>query len=185
VDAYFLRGEAQQMVKQYEAAAASYDEVLRRTPNHTDALNNRGNACHALGQHERALKDYDKALELNPAKASVHNNRGLAIKALGDHPLAIACFHEAIAPSPTTGSLTSTSGYQGEQPRSREALGAAGSHAEQAADHRISVGTRHRGQGRSSRLGRPYGTHQGQRSMAEIQPPHERMGQGCFGSGDG
>jgi tetratricopeptide (TPR) repeat protein len=102
-DAYFLRGEAQQMTKQYEAAAGSYDEVLRRRPNHADALNNRGNACHALGQHARALKDYDHAVELNPSKASFHSNRGLAIKALGDHPLAIGCFQQAIALQPDYG----------------------------------------------------------------------------------
>jgi tetratricopeptide (TPR) repeat protein len=120
MEAYFLRGEAQQMVKQYEAAAASYDEVLRRRPNHADAMNNRGNACHALGQHERALKDYDKALELNPSKASFHNNRGLAIKALGDHPLAMACFQRAIGLQPDYGlahfnfglSLFATGRYQ-------------------------------------------------------------------------
>jgi tetratricopeptide (TPR) repeat protein len=102
-DAYFLRGEAQQMTKQYEAAAGSYDEVLRRRPNHADALNNRGNAYHALGQHARALKDYDHAVELNPSKASFHSNRGLAIKALGDHPLAIGCFQQAIALQPDYG----------------------------------------------------------------------------------
>ena len=102
-DAYFLRGEAQQITKQYEAAAASYDEVLKRKPDHADALNNRGNAWHALGQHERALKDYDQAVELNPAKASFHNNRGLAIKALGDLPLAITCFQQAIALQPDYG----------------------------------------------------------------------------------
>jgi tetratricopeptide (TPR) repeat protein len=96
-DAYFLRGEAQQIAKQYEAAAASYDEVLKRKPDHADALNNRGNAWYALGQHERALKDYDKAVELNLAKASFHSNRGLAIKALGDLPLALTCFQRAIA----------------------------------------------------------------------------------------
>ena len=99
-DAYFLRGEAQQTAQQHAAATASYDEVLKRKPNHADALNNRGNAYHALLQHARALQDYDTAIALNPAKASFHNNRGLAIKALGDHSLAMGCFQRAIALQP-------------------------------------------------------------------------------------
>ncbi|WP_144157457.1 tetratricopeptide repeat protein [Paraburkholderia sp. BCC1885] len=102
-DAYFLRGEAQQMTQQYEAAITSYDALLRRKPNHADALNNRGNAYHALGQHERALEDYDEAIALDPAKASFHNNRGLAIKALGQHAQAISCFERAIALQPDYG----------------------------------------------------------------------------------
>lgn len=97
VDAYFLRGEAQQKAQLYDAAAASYDEALRLRPDHADALNNRGNAYHALGQHERALRSYDQALALNPAKASFHTNRGLALKDLGAYPLAIACFEQAIS----------------------------------------------------------------------------------------
>lgn len=97
VDAYFLRGEAQQKARLYEAAAASYDEVLRLRPDHADAMNNRGNAYHALGQHERALRSYDQALAINPAKASFHTNRGLALKELGAYALALACFEQAIA----------------------------------------------------------------------------------------
>lgn len=96
-DAYFLRGEAQQMAGQYQAAAASYDAALNLKPLHADALNNRGNAYFSLSFYERALDSYDRAAELSPAQASFQNNRGLALKALGQHQLAIACFEQAIA----------------------------------------------------------------------------------------
>jgi tetratricopeptide (TPR) repeat protein len=96
-DAYFLRGEAQQMAGQYEAAIASYDLALTCKHEHADALNNRGNAYFSLGVYERALESYDKAVELDPTRASYHNNRGLALKALGHHQHAVACFEQAIA----------------------------------------------------------------------------------------
>lgn len=96
-DAYFLRGEAQQMAGQYQAAAASYDAALDLKPQHADALNNRGNAYFSLGLYERALESYDRAVELSPERASFQNNRGLALKALGQHQLAVTCFEQAIA----------------------------------------------------------------------------------------
>jgi tetratricopeptide (TPR) repeat protein len=102
-DAYFLRGEAQQMAGHDQAAAASYEAALSLAPKHVHALNNRGNAYFSLGLYERALESYNSAVELNPAQASFQNNRGLALKALGQLDPAIACFERAITLQPEYG----------------------------------------------------------------------------------
>ncbi|RFU47636.1 tetratricopeptide repeat protein [Paraburkholderia sp. DHOC27] len=95
-DAYFLRGEAEQRLGHYQAAAASYDTVLALNPAYAEALNNRGNVHLSLGLLERALESFARAIALKPVQASFHNNQGLAFKALGQHDRAIACFERTL-----------------------------------------------------------------------------------------
>lgn len=95
-DAFFLRGEAQQLAGQYQEAAASYDAALGVNPQHADAFNNRGNAYYSLGFYEQALESFNRAVRLKPTQASFRNNQGLALKALGQHQHAVTCFKEAL-----------------------------------------------------------------------------------------
>jgi tetratricopeptide (TPR) repeat protein len=103
LDAYVVRGEAQQRAGQHAAAASSYEAALRLEPDHADALNQRGNALYALGLYEPALANYERAARCAPASAVFRNNVGLASQALGHTAAAIDHFRAALALDPDYG----------------------------------------------------------------------------------
>ncbi len=93
-----------------------YRDVLRRQPNHFDAVHllgvmalqpdyaiayyNRANALKDLKRHEEALADFDKAIAHKPDYAKACNNRGNALSDLGRYAEAIASYDKAIALTP-------------------------------------------------------------------------------------
>jgi protein O-GlcNAc transferase len=98
--AYFDRGNALQDLGRYEAAIASYDQLLYLKPNSAGALVNRSNALRALRQLDRALEDVDAALSLRPAFAEALNSRGNLLRDLERLEEAVACFDQALVLKP-------------------------------------------------------------------------------------
>ncbi len=83
-----------------DAAASCYLQVLRRQPDHIDALNNLGLVLTALGKADAAIPHFEKALRLKPDFAQAHNNMGNALDALGKSDAAAAQFRQALACQP-------------------------------------------------------------------------------------
>jgi peptidoglycan hydrolase-like protein with peptidoglycan-binding domain len=76
----------------YDAAIATYTQIIQRNPNSADAYFNRGLAHKNLGRTDQALSDYGTALALDPAHRRAYLNRanilydqGLYVAAVRDY----------------------------------------------------------------------------------------------------
>ena len=79
----------------YEAALATFREVLAENPRYADLHNKAGLCLAMLGDYERALESFDAALALNAAYAEAHLNRGIVLNELGRHDEAQEAFSQA------------------------------------------------------------------------------------------
>ncbi len=80
-----------------EHAAASYQEVLQRSPQHADAHINLGRILHERGDLPGAETHYRAALETRPFDATAHFNLGVALEDQGRHAEALEAYQSAIA----------------------------------------------------------------------------------------
>lgn len=83
-----------------ERAEALYQKVLRKLPEHTDALNLLGLITLERGRPERAIQLISKAVQLVPGFAAAHSNLGNALMAAGRPDEAIASYRRAVALDP-------------------------------------------------------------------------------------
>ena len=90
--AYYNRGLAYSVLRQYERAIQDYSKAIELNPNYFNAYNNRGNDYSNLKQYEKAIQDYSKAIELNPNYSAAYYNRGRAYEKLGNNSKAQADF---------------------------------------------------------------------------------------------
>ena len=97
---YFARGMTQHARRNYDAAIADFDEVIKHDPYHADAYGARGLARHWKGNYAEAVADYDRALEIVPPNVLVYGARGRAKFSLGKADEAIADYDEAIKAEP-------------------------------------------------------------------------------------
>jgi tetratricopeptide (TPR) repeat protein len=77
-EAYYNRGLAYQLKKEYDKAIADYTKAIEINPNDAEAYNNRGLAYGSKKEYDKAIADYTKAIEINPKYAEAYYNRGLA-----------------------------------------------------------------------------------------------------------
>ena len=82
------------------AAARAYRAILKRAPDHHDALHLLGLSAHQSGDHARAIRHMEKALALRPDEPIFLGNLGLAQQAAGQLPKAETCFRRALALAP-------------------------------------------------------------------------------------
>jgi protein O-GlcNAc transferase len=98
---YYLNlGNALQELKQFDAAAASYDRAITLKPDYAEAYYNRGEALQELKQFDGAVASYDKAIALKPDMAEAYSNRGIALKELKQFDAAVTSYDKAIALKP-------------------------------------------------------------------------------------
>jgi len=88
-----------------DEAAALYDKLLARQPDHADALHLRGLVAHQQGDHARAVGLIGRAIGLDGGRPSFHNNFGVAASALGRHEDAVPAFRRALAATPDDADL--------------------------------------------------------------------------------
>jgi tetratricopeptide (TPR) repeat protein len=79
----------------YEAALATFREVLAKNPGFADLHNKAGLCLAMLGDYEAALVEFDAALALNASYAEAHLNRGIVLNELGKHVEAQESFSRA------------------------------------------------------------------------------------------
>ncbi len=95
-EAYYHRGHAKYMKRQYKAAIADLDVALRIKPDYAEAYNGRGIMKSVLLQHKAAIVDFDVALRIKPNLANAYSNRGVAKTQLKQYEAAIADFDAAL-----------------------------------------------------------------------------------------
>jgi tetratricopeptide (TPR) repeat protein/tRNA A-37 threonylcarbamoyl transferase component Bud32 len=96
-DPYLWRGEALLELKQYQAAADSVGEYIKRSPRPiASAYRARARAWTKLGRFPKAVHDYACAIGLQPNDAALHAARGWVCLALPDPPLALHDFDNAL-----------------------------------------------------------------------------------------
>jgi predicted O-linked N-acetylglucosamine transferase (SPINDLY family) len=77
-----------------------YREVLKRNPNHSDALQLLGTIAHQQGQHGIAVGLIQRSLALEPGAKTPLNNLGEALRATGQIDQSIAAFEQALELGP-------------------------------------------------------------------------------------
>ncbi|MFQ5509882.1 MAG: tetratricopeptide repeat protein [Leptospirillia bacterium] len=82
------------------AAARHYKAILKRTPNHLEALSFFGQAYLGSGRLEEAARAYRKVLELKPDSVVSLNNLGFILQETGRPEEAISLFARAVAVDP-------------------------------------------------------------------------------------
>jgi tetratricopeptide (TPR) repeat protein len=79
----------------YEAALATFREVLAKNPGFADLRNKAGLCLAMLGDYAAALVEFDAALAINAGYAEAHLNRGIVLNELGKHDEAHESFSKA------------------------------------------------------------------------------------------
>jgi tetratricopeptide (TPR) repeat protein len=124
---YFVSGESQKAIKDYEQAAAlnpknfqafqglgfalqraglypeavtAFDKAIALNPSDHLTISYRGYTHLLVNDYAKALKDFDSALQFAPNEASYHVARGDALKSSKAFPLAIAAYSKAIELNP-------------------------------------------------------------------------------------
>ena len=77
-----------------------YEEILKPTPGHADALHLLGVIAYQTQNHQRALDLIDQAVRSFPDNAAYYSNRGLVLHALGKYEAAIGSCDQALAIRP-------------------------------------------------------------------------------------
>jgi tetratricopeptide (TPR) repeat protein len=85
---------------QLAEAQVLYEKILRKQPNHFDALHLLGVIFYQTRQLERAVELIDKAIKINPNNAAFYSNRGNALQDLKQFDAAIASYDKAIQLKP-------------------------------------------------------------------------------------
>ncbi len=96
--AYFNRGEAYSIKRQYEASLPDYDAALQLEPSYGRSAIlrfNRGFAYWRQGDNESALADFNQVVVLQP-NFPVYSNLGDVYNANGDYDHAIASFNKGL-----------------------------------------------------------------------------------------
>jgi len=81
-DAYYRKGLAEVLIKQYDDAIASFSEAIKSNTANTDAIIERGNTYQVLSTHAKAVDDYINAMTLLTASlelAKKNNEKALAV----------------------------------------------------------------------------------------------------------
>jgi tetratricopeptide (TPR) repeat protein len=81
-------------------AKLAYEDILRSSPNHFDALHFLGVIAYQLGDFRTAVELVSKAIAISPDSAAPYSNIGLAQRKLKQLDAAIASFDKAIAIKP-------------------------------------------------------------------------------------
>jgi predicted O-linked N-acetylglucosamine transferase (SPINDLY family) len=81
-------------------AARIYEGILRRQPQHLEALVRLGVIAGQIGDPKKALIFFDKALKLDARNAALWSNRGLALQGLRRLDAALASYDRALALKP-------------------------------------------------------------------------------------
>ena len=87
-------------IKKIYLAKELYSEVIKKDPNHINALNNLGIIFYSLKKFDDAIKVFQKAITVNFNFISAHNNLGLVYSELRNFQKAIASYEKAIKINP-------------------------------------------------------------------------------------
>ena len=84
----------------YERALVSYEDALRKDPNHIHAMRGRARSLMQLGRFADALLMFDETIALEPGFAGTYANRGILHDRMGNHELALQDYVSALELDP-------------------------------------------------------------------------------------
>ena len=99
-DAWYRVGTIRQATDDHRDSIRSFDEAIRLSPQHAEALNNRGIEFARLGDYEKALADFAAVIELRPYDFYAYYNRAYMAAERGDYNSAIADYDVAVELAP-------------------------------------------------------------------------------------
>jgi len=100
VAAWFAQATAYHGLGQLAEAQVGYKKVLKKRPNHFDALHMLGVCEHQCGHSEAAVRSLKRALLLDPKSVAVHSDLGAVLTALRRLDEALAHCDQAVALRP-------------------------------------------------------------------------------------
>lgn len=77
------------LAKKFAESITLYDQVLEKTPDNVDALNNKGYALSKLKQHQDAISCYDLALQKHPNEKTILTNKISSLRKLKSYDMAL------------------------------------------------------------------------------------------------
>jgi DNA-directed RNA polymerase subunit alpha len=100
-EGWYLRGRAEELRRENEAAVGHYDQALEADPTQRSALFRLAYLCERVGEEERALDAYQQLAALLPIDRNVLINLGVMYEDLGRDQEAAACYDVAARHAPT------------------------------------------------------------------------------------
>ncbi|WP_196527927.1 tetratricopeptide repeat-containing serine protease family protein [Nostoc commune] len=104
---YMIRFYALYASKNYQAAVADLNRVIKLNPDNANNYILRGNAYYFLKDNKAALADYNQAIKLEPDNAEGYYSRGKIYKDLKDNKAALADYNQAVKLEPDNASAYS------------------------------------------------------------------------------
>lgn len=97
---YLAAGQVREQLREYQAAAACYEEAASRDPEDREvrylAHNNLGYCLNRLGRHAQAEECCRRAIEIDGARFNAHKNLGVALEGVGRFAEAAASLGTAV-----------------------------------------------------------------------------------------
>jgi len=92
----------------YDAALATFSEVIRRKPGFAEGWNKRATAYYLMGELDRSLADCEEVVRRNPNHFGALSGFGLIYLQKEDLPKAAEYFEKALAVNPNLESVQTT-----------------------------------------------------------------------------
>jgi len=103
VNAYYNRGQAHSLKREYDPAIQDLSQVLKLSPNDAEAFDGRGADYFGKGDFDKALADFNQSIRLDPKSFRAYQNRGAVYNAKGQWTQAADDFTKAIDLNPHVG----------------------------------------------------------------------------------
>lgn len=100
IDQLFATGVEQMQAGQFDAALATFSEIVRRKPAFAEGWNKRATVLFLMGENERSLRDCDEVLVRNPNHFGALSGAGQIHMKLGHTERAVEFFERALKVNP-------------------------------------------------------------------------------------
>jgi tetratricopeptide (TPR) repeat protein len=100
VDVAFQRGVEQMDQQDFDAAIATFSQIIQKKPDFAEGWNKRATIYYVIGEYEKSLQDCEEVLRRNPVHFGVLSGLGLNYLRLGKPEEALDYFERALAVNP-------------------------------------------------------------------------------------
>ena len=100
IDALLASGVEQMQAGQFDAALATFSEIVRRKPAFAEGWNKRATVLFLMGENDKSLQDCDEVLKRNPNHFGALSGAGQIHLKLGNSERALEFFQRALRVNP-------------------------------------------------------------------------------------
>lgn len=100
VNALMAKGLEEMSRRSYEAALATFGEVVEAEPNFAEGWNKRATVFYLMGEYEASVRDIEHTLALEPRHFGALSGLGFIYLTLGDDQAALNAFEAALKINP-------------------------------------------------------------------------------------